>query len=347
MTSTDDRSASTLPRPDEATVRDAVSLACRAPSLHNSQPWRWVYDGDKLDLYADPTRLVQHDAHGRQLQLSCGAALDHLAVALAVHGWRAVVNRFPDPRTPSLLASLIFVPARFVTDAEHRRADAIAHRHTDRLPFAAPAGSAVWSTFLTTLTERVADYVPTSLAIVPEDRRADLAEASRLTAARRRYDAEYHNELRWWTGHPAHEEGVPADVLPSADERARVPIARTFPPFAKGEPTAAERRPEVAADESALLVLCCRRDEPLDWLRCGEALSAVLLDATMAGYATCPLTHLTEIPASRAVVARAAGTTELPQVVVRIGTAPAGEPERASTARRPLADVFTSVARPA
>src|SRR6476646_2331232 len=84
--------------PAPETVRDAVALACRAPSLHNTQPWKWVFDGVVLHLYSDPARLLpEADPFGRQLLLSCGAVLDHLKVALAVQGWRAYVVRFPDP----------------------------------------------------------------------------------------------------------------------------------------------------------------------------------------------------------------------------------------------------------
>ena len=39
--------------PDSKVIRDAVKLACRAPSLHNSQPWRWVADGVDTHLFAD------------------------------------------------------------------------------------------------------------------------------------------------------------------------------------------------------------------------------------------------------------------------------------------------------
>lgn len=48
-------------------VHDAVVVACRAPSLHNSQPWRWVADGAELHLFADRRRLVQvADRSGRE-----------------------------------------------------------------------------------------------------------------------------------------------------------------------------------------------------------------------------------------------------------------------------------------
>ena len=39
-------------------------------------------------------------------------------------------------------------------------------------------------------------------------------------------------------------------------------------------------------------------------LRCGEALSAVLLECTVAGMATCTLTHMTEIAQSRDIITR-------------------------------------------
>ncbi len=70
--------------PDCAVIRDAVMLACRAPSLHNSQPWRWVAEGATLQLWADLCRAMTATDHtGRELTLSCGAALDHLRVAMA------------------------------------------------------------------------------------------------------------------------------------------------------------------------------------------------------------------------------------------------------------------------
>ncbi len=75
--------------PDRKVILDAVTLACRAPSLHNSQPWRWKnVDGAALYLFADRKRLVPAtDRSGREMILSCGAVLDHLRVAIAAAGW--------------------------------------------------------------------------------------------------------------------------------------------------------------------------------------------------------------------------------------------------------------------
>ena len=91
-------------------IKDAVSLACRAPSLHNSQPWRWVGGHGALQLFLDPTRVLNYDQSRREALIGCGAALHHLRVAMAASGWHTEINRFPDAGDPEHIASLEFTP---------------------------------------------------------------------------------------------------------------------------------------------------------------------------------------------------------------------------------------------
>src|SRR5690349_21239551 len=117
-------------------ITNAIHLACRAPSLHNSQPWRWIVDGTTVDLFADHTKFIRSaDRSGREAIISCGVALGHFRAAMAAVGWTTSVDRFPNPGDPDHLATISFEPARYVTDAARDRANAIAHRRTDRLPF--------------------------------------------------------------------------------------------------------------------------------------------------------------------------------------------------------------------
>lgn len=115
-------------------IEDAVRLACRAPSLYNTQPWRWVADGAGLDLLLDTSRVVHADRSMREAHISCGGALEHLRAAMAAAGWTAEVERFPEPGNPRHLARVSFAPSDGVTDHQRRRADAILQRRTDRLP---------------------------------------------------------------------------------------------------------------------------------------------------------------------------------------------------------------------
>ena len=96
--------------PKAEIIEDAVILACRAPSLHNSQPWRWVAERGALQLFLDPTRVLDYDQSRREALIGCGAALHHLRVAMAAGGWHTKTNRFPKPEHPDHIASLELHP---------------------------------------------------------------------------------------------------------------------------------------------------------------------------------------------------------------------------------------------
>lgn len=320
--------------PTEQVIWDAVTLACRAPSLHNSQPWRWVADGTRLHLWADPRHAMHATDHtGRELILSCGAVLDHLRVAMAAAGWESVTERFPTEGRPDHLASVGFLPVENVTAQCRLRADAILQRRTDRLPLGAPTA---WPTLHSTLSRAVTPY-DVSLDVVDDDERPRLAEASRLTEQLRRSDTSYLTELRWWTSpFESNADHVPESALVSSSEAARVDIARAFPPAGGGR-----RRAAIEADHSKIVVLSTHDDDaPVEVLRCGEALSAVLLECTLAGMATCTLTHMTEMPLSRDIIRQITGGSGQPQLLIRVGRSPAKDPHAKPTARRPVTEVL-------
>src|SRR4029078_7420059 len=125
---------------DTETVAKAIRLACRAPSLHNSQPWRWIVGETVVDLFVDHERVVRSaDSSAREALISCGAALGHFRIAMAAAGWKANVDAFPNPSERDHLASIDFSAAEYVTAAERYRAEAILRRRTDRLPFHTPS----------------------------------------------------------------------------------------------------------------------------------------------------------------------------------------------------------------
>ena len=320
--------------PGRDVIRDAVELACRAPSLHNSQPWRWIADDASLDLFADAGRLMPAaDPQGREITLSCGAALDHLTVAMSAAGWDTTVTRFPDPYKPFHLATIGFRPATTdANDPRRARADAILRRRTDRRRFDPPAD---WARLEIALRQAMIPYHVMS-DVVLDDARPHLAEASRLTQQIRENDPSYEAELQWWTSPLAAHEGVPQSALVSATEAARVDVAREFPTAAQGQQVNDDR-----VDQSKIVVLSTHHEDArLDVLRCGEALSALLLECTMAGMATCTLTHMTELAPSRELIRKLTGQQGLPQLLVRIGQAPGADgaaPGR--TPRRPIGEV--------
>jgi hypothetical protein len=317
---------------DIEVVKKALLLACRAPSVHNSQPWHWVSEGAEVQLFVDRGRwLLSTDHSGREAIISCGAVLDHLRIAMVAAGWQAHIERFPNPNNLDHLASVEFSPLKFVTDAQRQRAEAILQRRTDRLPLRQPT---FWAWFEPVLGSSV-DEAVAMLDVLSDEVRPRLAEASQLTETLRRYDASYHAELQWWTSPFVLSAGIPPEALASTSERWRVDVARDFP--ARSD---ADRRADLGVDWSKILVLSTAGDNRAEVFSCGEALSTVLLECTMAGMATCTLTHLIELDESRDIVRRLIGNRGEPQVLIRVGIAPPVEDLPAATPRRPLDDVL-------
>lgn len=313
-----------------ATVRAALARACRAPSLHNSQPWRWRWDGTRVMLFADRERLLPSaDAFNRQGILGCGVMLHHAAVAFAATGLPPRIAHFPDPADRSHLASLSFPEARAATEGELSLAAAMDRRYTDRAPMA-PVEH--WSDIAQVLAAVCGDRDIT-LRVLDEGLRPELDRISWTAAALRRRDPRYQTEARWWIGGAPPGSGVPAAALPAREDSDRVAVNREFP--AGTADHGSEER-----DAAHLLLLATAGDSPEALLACGEALSAVLLECTDHDVSTCVLTHLTELPATRARVAELTGAAH-PQLLVRAGVATAPRPPR--TPRRAIDDVFEVV----
>ncbi len=318
---------------DTDLIKCAVELASRAPSLHNTQPWQWVTDGHELRLYVARGRTVRHtDSSGREALISCGAMLDHVRVALAAAGRRTIIERFPSPDNAEHLATLTLSPLDYPADSAQLIADAIVVRRTDRLPFRAPVNfgpveSALRQALATTKVR---------LDVLVDEERPDLVEASRVNEAARRLDPGYHDDLDWWTAPFGLDSGIPRTSLPSVPEADRVEINRHFPVGPAGD-----RRPAITHDESLVLALSTPDDSRAAALECGEALSQVLLECTLAGLATCTVTHLTEDPSARKVLATLIGHAGVPQLLIRVGRVPAFDHGTPTTPRRPISDILS------
>jgi nitroreductase len=316
--------------PDEIALRIAVDLACRAPSVHNSQPWQWKYADGQLDLYTDSGRLLASaDPSGRQMVISCGAALNHLQTALTALKWSAGIQRVPEGPHSGHLATI-----RFRHDARPQSHDfdllaAIRHRHSDRRPFGPVSVKTPLPSHLDDLVQRYGVH----LTVLGQHARPSLAEATEITAAARKYDSAYQTELHWWAGHSLPQGGIPADALATADNRDRVDIGRRFPVGRDNSGT-------TGIDRSTVLVLSSDTDGRGEWLRTGEALSALLLEATVAGLSTCPLTHMTELRQGRDIIRGLIPDRGVPQALVRVGITEKKSPPR-QTPRRPLDSVFS------
>ncbi|HEX9335663.1 MAG TPA: nitroreductase, partial [Pseudonocardiaceae bacterium] len=257
--------------PDNATVRAALEVACRAPSVHNTQPWRWAVAGHSVHLFADRSRqLAVIDHHGRELTMSCGAALHHARTAFRALSWRPDVHRLPNPADPDHLAAIELTPQSRIDRHVLALVTASAQRRTDRRPFLPDAVPAHLVDQL--LGAARAEQVDVTVLTDPVRRRETviaLAHADAVQRANPMYQAEI---AEWSRTHTGAVHGVPARNIPAASTFPRGMPGRDF---GIGELVA----PPPTDDGALLCVLSTATDTAVDWLRSGEALSAILLAA--------------------------------------------------------------------
>ena len=192
--------------PDQADY--LIATAARAPSVHNTQPWRFRVEQSAIELYSDPRRRLRLDPKSREKLISCGAALFGLRLAVRSLGYQPVVELLPDQARPRLLARVTVGAAEPMTAREHEMLKALPHRHTHRGGFAPdplPAGLLAGLQH-DVLAERARlDIVDPGLAY------QRLAEIVGMAGSRLDRDPRVRGELLHWTRHAGSSarDGVP------------------------------------------------------------------------------------------------------------------------------------------
>jgi len=314
----------------------AAAVAVSAPSILNTQPWRWRIAPGRLDLLAERARrLTVTDPQGRMLVISCGAALHHARIALAAAGWSVHVARFPDAGQPDLLATLTMTGRTAVEAVATRLARAIPVRHTDRRPV---SDRSLPAAAMDTIAR--AARAEGGLHILTTDQVLDLAAAARRAAELQANDPQVGAELAYWTGPSAPTgTGLPAEVLPDQPAQTTVP-GRDF-----GRPGTLHIG--TGHDRAAVYALLFGdADQPASWLRTGEALSAAWLTATSLGVSVVPLSDVVEIDHTRQTLRRLIAGLGHPHLVLRLGIADTEPAGHSHTARLPIPSVVDTSFEP-
>jgi nitroreductase len=318
---------------ERETALAALELAARAPSLHNTQPWRFRIGAETVEVFADPARrLPATDPDERDLLISCGAVLHHLRVALAALGAFAATTRLPDPDRPDQVATLEVTP-RTATHADLEAVAAIMRRRSDRRAYGARP---LPDDRLAELTRRAAAQGALLRVVRTAAARSALVSAIAEADHLQRSNPSYVRELAAWTGaRTGRDDGVPAASAPTRTGYGDLPVRRFHAPRLHA--------PEECEPDGAgtLLVLGTSGDDRHARLRAGEALSAVLLAATGMGLAACPLSQPLELPETRRMVHTGVlGGIMVPQLILRVGWAPPHPDPFPRTRRRPVADLL-------
>jgi nitroreductase len=309
-------------------LRVCLRAAVAAPSVHNTQPWRFQPRRHGVDVYADLDRqLAVIDPTGREMLLSVGAAMFNLRVALRAHGRVPAQLLHPTPHVPGLMGRISPGPAAAVPHTARALAWAIPRRRSNRWPFAdlAPPREV-----LADLT-RAAGTEGATLRILGRDACRNVLGLVRSAEQEWREDLAYRNELARWTLAASSDR---RDGVPSAAIGPRVPAGGLpLRDLALALPNL--RRKEARFEPTPTIAVLYGDDSLEHWLRAGQALQRTLLTATNYGVATTLLSQPLEIPRLRALLSDPY-TGQPAQAIVRFGYS---RRPAAASPRRPLAEV--------
>jgi len=305
-----------------------ITTAARAPSVHNTQPWQFKVSQHAIELYADPRRKLRMDPLGREMLISCGAALFGLRLAVRSLGYQPVVDLLPDPARLRLLARVMLTDGAPMTGTERRMLEAVPHRHTHRGPFtdeplpggllAALQHDARAEGATLALVESAVNYRQLAGIVSAASRRQDLDPVARA-------------EVRRWSravGSPA-RDGVPAQAFPGTVSAGRshgrlsqrdFDMARELGLLAAG-----------GAPAAATAVLVTQGDGRADWLRAGQALHRLLARAADRWVFASLYTQPLEAASIRDLIRTRLALPGAPQMLLQLGRARTTQ----ATARRP------------
>lgn len=325
----------TVPVPADQ-VDYLIATAARAPSIHNTQPWRFKVSQDAIELYADPRRKLRVDLAGREMLISCGAALFGLRLAIRSLGYQPVTELLPDPDRPQLLARVRLGRSVPVSEAERRVVEAIPHRHTHRGPFdpgPLPEG------LLAGLQHDALAEGSTLVHVEQAFSYQQLVDIVNAVGRRQDLDPVARAEMRRWTRAigSAARDGVPAQAFE----------AQAFP-ATTGQQHGRLRQRDFdlgrglgllmtgGASAAATAILVTVDDRQTDWLRAGQGLHRLLAHAATRWVFASLYSQPLEAAAIRSEIRHRLKLPGTPQMLLQLGLARTTQ----ATARRPPTELM-------
>lgn len=324
------------PGSPEEISRLVVEAAMEAPSLHNTQPWWFYANGNEIGLRADADRLLPiADPDGREMLISCGAALFTARLALRYLGFVPEVRLLPDPDLPNLIARIRWNAKVPPADYERELFAAIPQRRTHRGGF---DSELIPDAILGALKQEAANEKAALDIISDESARTALAAIVEAGDYALRRDAARSREEAKWARGPGsrRRDGVPPTAYPAQPMRTEPNFpARDFA-HGHGWGLPPSENAELARSAGVVAMLTTTSDHKTDWVNAGQALQRVLLLATSCGFAAALHSQPLEITQLRDFIKAQFCEDACPQMIIRIGATS----ETAVTIRRPVGDVL-------
>lgn len=315
----------------EEELRYVISLAALAPSTFNTQPWIFKINDNVITLTPDRTRqLMIIDPTGRELVISCGAALANLVVAARYLGFEGDLEK--DGKHPLGSHPIARLPMHRAGPSRKRDEllfQAIPRRHSTRQPF---NHRGISDLQLRRILDAMASDSVKGRVVEGAELRMKLAELAQANLQALGQQAERSEEAARWRlpRDSQRRDGLPQEALGMST------MEYLWHYLSGGEAgvnrKAARSLREKTEQSSRILVLTTATDEIHDWLEVGLAMERALLRAAAIGIQASFMGALTHSPEARHQTGRALESTRIPQLVLCLGHCDT----RPATPRRPL-----------
>jgi hypothetical protein len=320
------------PRP----LLEMIRLATLAANSHNSQPWKFTIQENRIEIFPDSARrLPVVDPDDRELWISLGCALENLLIAGSALGFAGQVT-YPDPDSPFIAVDLF--PDRPFADA---------------LTTAIPLRQSTRSEFRAELV-RVADLKKAkeialepgiALHFVADPNGIDtLVEYITAGSLAQYADQAYIEELLTWIRFTEKEALATLDGLysrssgsPSVPRWLGAYVVGSTRPAQQAESDARKLRSSAGA-----VVIVSETDDLRAWVQVGRVYQRLALRLTASGVKNALLNQPVEVPGVRSELQTVMNLgSSLPQLLLRFGYAD----ELPRSLRRPVEQVLVE-ARP-
>ncbi len=308
-----------------AVARAALGAAVLAPSVWNTQPWRWEVEGATIRLTLDPHRsLAVLDPDQRSAMMSLGAALENLQIALRAYGLQPTLATFPED-VPGAVATVSWAPAP-QGPRDRLLFSAIPERRTNRHDY---DGRGIYPQNRATLAAQVTDDLRMHW-IEEHDRLKSVAELAADAAETRTRDRHEQRERWGWLrfgdddarrrGDGVTVEALDYGVVASVFAGSYLDPGSALLRF--GAQSAGRKARSSIRSSGAVALITAPRDGRSSWLTAGQAYERIALRATTLGIAQQIIEEPVTSARYRGDLLRAFGAPgEEPLMLIRFGHA--------------------------
>ncbi len=247
-----------------AHITPILEEARRAPSVLNSQPWRFRVCGNTIEVYLDKKQeLDEIDPKGRLQVASCGTFIAHLEKSVLKRGWIPKTTFFPRFEEPDLLA---FVET--VRPAKHRKLNAPAEKRPEPFDTGGSGNNLPETDILVVVREKLTELATRKeIGLVVHD---DSTDHSIHTYLRNQCGEKLKSEFFRKTLNLYLRTDVSDHSVPFEDEALL--SDRFFDPVASGSNGAMDSAKDL------FMILTTGTDNRYEWTRVGQVLGDIIME---------------------------------------------------------------------